>query len=268
MSIKRFVLVALSISVLLLPITGMASQTGCPEHFANGIAPDFINQKLTAKAREICYSGFAINHSGVTRTPLYAAEHLTRERILQGKGMKRQSKFHPDEHLPRSERAELHHYAKSGYDRGHVAPSADMFDLQSQFECFTLANMVPQVPENNRGPWEGIESAVRMMAKSKGDIYVVTGPIYQGSDIQQIVGAVMVPTKLFKAVYDPQRKEAGTYLVDNAADAQPQKISVEELEKIVGISIFPSVEDSVKSRLMRLPDPRSYKERKRKGGRG
>ena len=77
----------------------------------------------------------------------------------------------------------------------------------------------------------------------------------------------MVPTKLFKAVYDPQRKEAGAYLIDNAADAQPQKISVEELEKIVGISIFPSVEDSVKSRLMRLPDPRSYKERKRKGGR-
>ncbi len=268
MSIKRFFLVVLSTSVLLLPVRGMASQTSCSEHFFDGQAPDLINQKLTAKTREICYSGFALKHSGVTRTPLYAAEHLTRERILQGKGMKRQSKFHPDEHLPRSERAELHHYAKSGYDRGHVAPSADMFDPQSQFECFTLANMVPQVPENNRGPWEGIESAVRMMAKSKGDIYVVTGPIYQGSNIEQIGGAVMVPTKLFKAVYDPQRKEAGAYLIDNAADSQPEKISITELEKIIGISIFPSVEENVKSRLMRLPDPKSYKERKRKGGRG
>lgn len=254
------------VSALAIPPV-MAAQTGCPEHYANGQAPDIVNQKLTAKTREVCYSGFAVKHSGLTRTPLYAAEHLTRDRILQGKGLKRQSKFHPDDHIPRSERAELHHYAKSGYDRGHVAPSADMFDMQSQYECFSLANMVPQVPENNRGPWEGIESAIRMMAKSKGDLYVVTGPIYQGSDIQQIGGSVMVPTKLFKAVYDPQRKEAGAYLIDNAADAQPQKVSVEELEKIVGISIFPSVEDSVKSRLMRLPDPRSYKERKRKGGR-
>ena len=245
-----------------------AGQTECPEHFSGGQAPDFINQKLTAKSREVCYSGFALKHSGITRTPLYAAEHLTRERILQGKGLKRQSQFHPDDNIPRSERAELRHYARSGYDRGHVAPSADMFDLQSQFECFSLANMIPQVPENNRGPWEGIESAVRMMAKSKGDIYVVSGPIYQGSNIEQIGGAVMVPTTLFKAVYDPQRKEAGAYSIDNTADAQPEKISIVELEKITGISIFPSVDENVKSRLMRLPEPRSYKERKRKGGRG
>ncbi len=244
-----------------------AGQTACPEHFADGHAPELINQKLTAKTREVCYSGYAIKHSGVTRTPLYAAEHLTRDRLMQGKGLKRQSKFHPDENIPGSERAELHHYARSGYDRGHVAPSADMFDMQSQYECFSLANMVPQVPENNRGPWAGIESAVRMMAKSKGDLYVVTGPIFQGGDVQQIGDAVMVPTKLFKAIYDPQRKEAGAYLIDNTADAQPRKVTIEELEKIAGISMFPSVEDSVKSRLMRLPDPRSYKERKRKGGR-
>lgn len=267
MSIKRLFLVALSISCLLLSDIGMASQTNCPEHFNDGQAPDIINQKLTAKTRDVCYSGFALKHSGVTRTPLYAAEHLTRDRILQGKGLKRQSKFHPDENIPRSERAELYHYARSGYDRGHVAPSADMFDIQSQYECFSLANMVPQVAENNRGPWGGIESAVRMMAKSKGDLYVVTGPIFQGGDVQQIGDAVMVPTKLFKAIYDPQRKEAGAYLIDNTADAQPQKVTIEELEKMAGISMFPSVEASVKSRLMRLPDPRSYKERKRKGGR-
>ena len=225
-------LAALTIVSLLAASPVKAQQTGCPEHFANGQPPDFINQKLIAKTREICYSGFAVKHSGVTRTPIYAAEHLTRDRIFQGKGLKRQSKFHPDENIPRSERAELRHYAKSGYDRGHVAPSADMFDIQSQYECFSLSNMVPQVPENNRGPWEGIESAVRMMAKSKGDLYVVTGPIYHGSNIEQIGGSVMVPTKLFKAIYDPQRKEAGAYLIDNTADAQPQKVTIEELEKI------------------------------------
>ena len=258
--------VALISSLAIAP--ALASQTGCPEHFTDGQAPDLINQKLAAKTREVCYSGFALKHSGVTRTPLYAAEHLTRDRLMQGKVLKRQSQFHPDENIPRSERAELHHYARSGYDRGHVAPFADMFDMQSQHECFSLANMVPQVPENNRGPWEGIESAVRMMAKSKGELFVITGPIYQGSNIEQIGGAVMVPTKLFKAVYDPQRQEAGAYLIDNAANAQPQKLSIDELEKITGISIFPSVEENVKSRLMHLPEPKSYKERKRKGVRG
>lgn len=243
-----------------------AAQSGCPEHFADGEAPDFINQKLSVKAREVCYSGFAVEHSGVTRTPLYAAEHLTRDHLLEGKGLKRKNQFHPDDHIPASERAELRHYARSGYDRGHMAPSADMFDPQAQYESFTLANMVPQVPENNRGPWEGIESAVRKMAKSKGELYVVTGPIFQGSSIERIGGAVMVPTKLFKAIYDPKRKEAGAYLIDNADKAVARKVSVEELEKVAGISIFPSVEDNVKKRLMNLPGPKSFKERKRKRG--
>ena len=244
-----------------------AAQTSCPEHFLGGQAPDIINQKLTTKAREVCYSEFGLMHSGVTRTPLYAAEHLTLGRLALAKTMKRHSKFFPDPNIPVSERAELRHYARSGYDRGHMAPSADMPDEKSQQECFSLANMVPQDPANNRGVWEGIESAVRKLAKTRGELYVVTGPIFQGEKLQRIGGAVMVPTLLFKAVYDPRRNEAGAYLVDNDEGAQPQKISVSQLEKLAGISIFPSVSERVKSRAMSLPDPKSYKERRRRGGR-
>jgi endonuclease G, mitochondrial len=188
------ILVALAALALTVSVS-IAGQTACPEHFANGQAPDLINQKLAAKTREICYSGFALKHSGITRTPLYSAEHLTRDRLLQGKGLKRQSKFFPDPKIPVSERAELRHYARSGFDRGHVAPSGDMFDLQSQQECFSLANMVPQEPSVNRGVWEGVESATRKLAKDRGELYVVTGQIYTGK-IQQIGGAVMVPTQM------------------------------------------------------------------------
>jgi endonuclease G len=254
----------LLLSYLAATAIAFAGQTSCPEHYAQGQAPEIVNQKMTAKTREICYSGYGSMHSGVTRTPLYSAEHLTRDRLLQGKGLKRQSKFFPEPSIPASERAELYHYARSGFDRGHVAPSADMFDLQSQQECFSLANIVPQVPENNRGPWEGIESAVRKMAKDRGDIYVVTGPIFQGSNLQRIGGAVLVPTQLFKAVLDPARQEAGAYLIDNTIDARPQKITVAELEKIAGFDVFPSVTQQVKQKGMNLPDP---KERKRKRGR-
>ena len=90
------------------------------EHFADGQAPDLINQKLSVKTQEICYSGYAVEHSGVTRTPLYAAEHLTRDRLTQGKGLKRHNQFHPDEYIPESDRAELHHYAHSGYELNEI----------------------------------------------------------------------------------------------------------------------------------------------------
>jgi endonuclease G len=252
------------LSFIILSSASFAAQTNCPEHFYNGEAPDLINQKLSVKTKDICYSGFALKHSGVTRTPLYAAEHLTRERLSQAKGLKRSSKFYPDPNLPYSERAELHHYAKSGFDRGHVAPSGDMPSPESQQECFTLANMVPQEPSVNRGIWEGVESATRKLAKDRGDLYIVTGPIYTGSSVQMIGGAVMVPTQMFKAIYDPIRNEAGAYLVDNAEGAQVQIISISELETLSGISVFPSISAEVKNKVMRLPQP---KERKRKGKR-
>lgn len=252
------------VAICLFASTAIAAKTSCPEHYAGRQAPDFINQKLTEKTQEVCYSGYGLMHSGVTRTPLYSAEKLTRLNLLQGKGLKRQSKFHPDDHIRPSDRAELRHYARSGYDRGHVAPSGDMFDMQSQFESFSLANMVPQEASVNRGIWEGIESSVRKFAKERGELYVVTGPLFQGSNLQRIGGAVMVPSHLFKAIYDPSRKESGVYLVENAPGATASKLSVAELESMAGMNIFPSLDQRTKERLMRLPDP---KERKRRGGR-
>jgi len=266
-SLTNFRAVILAASLVLATTISNAAQTSCPDHFAGGEAPDIINQKLTSKVREVCYSEFGLLHSGVTRTPLYSAEHLTRERLMLAKSMKRKSKFYPDPSIPVSERAELHHYARSGYDRGHMAPSADMSNEMSQQECFSLANMIPQDPEVNRGKWEGIESTVRKLTKERGELYVVTGPIYKGGQLQRIGGAVMVPTQIFKAIYDPKRKEAGAYLIDNATGAQPQKMSIADLEKISGISIFPSISARAKSGVMQLPEPKSYRERMGKGGR-
>ena len=80
-------LLPLIIAVLFLSSLALAAPTSCPEHFASGQAPDLINQKLAAKTKDLCYSEFALKHSGVTRTPLYAAEHLTRERLTQAKGL-------------------------------------------------------------------------------------------------------------------------------------------------------------------------------------
>jgi endonuclease G, mitochondrial len=263
--LKRFSYLVAVLSLFMAVAVSNAAQTHCPDHFAGGQAPDLVNQKLSGKSREVCYSEFGLLHSGITRTPLYSAEHLTRNRLGLAKTMRRNSKFFPDPNIPLSERAELLNYARSGYDRGHVAPSGDMPDAKSQQECFSLANMIPQDPKNNRGVWEGIESAVRTLARERGELYVVTGPIYQGAQLQRIGGVVMVPTQLFKAVYDPRTKEAGAYLIDNTGTARPETITIAELEKVTGISVFPSVSDSVKNRPMRLSEPNAHKERRKRG---
>ena len=228
------------LAILVLVSSAIAADTNCPEHFAGGKAPDLLNPELAVMAREVCYSGYAVMHSSVTRTPIYAAEHLTRERLLQAKGLKRQNSFHTDQNVPKSERAELHHYAKSGYDRGHMAPSADMFDKQSQYESFSLANMVPQIPSNNRGVWAKIEAEVRSLVMERGNLYVVTGPIFDDKKRSKIGDAVAVPIKLFKAVKDVQRHETWVYLIDNSANGINVLISIHDLEGIAKIRVFPT----------------------------
>ena len=239
-----------------------AAPSACGQHYAQGAAPDILNSQLSSGTRELCYGGFGVMHSKLSRTALWSAEHLTRARLDQARGLIRASKFHVEDRLPADERAELRDYAKSGYDRGHLAPSADMPDMRQQQESFSLANMVPQNPENNRVLWEGIESATRSMAKQRGELYVISGPMFQGSSLKQLNGRVLVPTHLFKVIYDPRTSEAGAYVVQNVATSNYETMSVAALERMAGINLFPAMPDSVKQRPMQLPAPVSYDKRR------
>lgn len=230
------------------------AQNGCSDEFFGAQPPIIVNTKLSTNTRELCFTSFAILHSGISKTPIYAAEHLTRERIRAQS--ERTNDFHPEERLSPDERSELEDYARSGFDRGHMAPSADMPDERSQHESFSLSNMVPQDPKNNRGIWSAIEGATRHLTNVKGEVYVVTGVIFEGNSIQRIGGRVMVPSKLFKAIYDPTSGEAGAYLVQNTETSDYTTISIADLERISGIKVFPFMDKQMQKNAMSLPEPR------------
>jgi len=82
---KNRILLVASFFISVFACQSFAAQTSCPEHFASGQAPDLVNQKLSAKTRDVCYSGVALKHSGITRMSLYSAEHLTRDRTRESK---------------------------------------------------------------------------------------------------------------------------------------------------------------------------------------
>jgi endonuclease G len=71
----------------------------------------------------------------VTLTPLWAAEHLTREAVEASRTFGRTSTFHAERALPKGERAELKDFEGSACDRGHMAPSEDMPDPATQREA-------------------------------------------------------------------------------------------------------------------------------------
>lgn len=245
---------AIALLVTLCFSASQASAQGCPQHFFQGTPPSLINPKLTPKTRQLCYSEFALLHSGLTRTALWVAEHLTPGRAAGARELDRVNNFHPDPNLPPDERAELSDYVRSGYDRGHMAPAGDMATPQGMAESFSLANMVPQNGDNNRNLWESIERAVREYSE-RHEVYVVTGPLFQGENLQSLKGRVLVPTHVAKAVYDPQRNAGAAYLTPNQPGDAYKVISLAELQQLSGIDAFPQVAASVKQTAMELPVP-------------
>ncbi|MEO5348321.1 MAG: DNA/RNA non-specific endonuclease [Magnetococcus sp. YQC-3] len=154
---KRVALFAVSLAEHLVVGTAHASKTECPDQFVVGSATDIINPTLVPKTGSLCFRQFAVLHSGVTRLPLWSAEQLTKAHIKAAKGQERINLFHDEERRPASVRANLDDYKQSCLDRGNMPPSGDMPDEQSRAKSFNMANMVPQVPENDCGVWTHIE---------------------------------------------------------------------------------------------------------------
>ena len=238
------------------PTISNAQNTACLNHFAEQKAPIITKPALQTKTLGLCFEAFAVLHSGISRTPLWSAEYLTRASLRAAREVQREDNFHAEASLPQEDQAQLSDYAHSGFDRGHMSPAADMPTVQAQIESFSLANIVPQNRQNNQLLWAAIESATRHIVQQRGELYVITGPLFEGEQINRINNRVFIPTHIFKAVYDPQAKEAAAWLAPNVEGNAYQVMSVAELEKRLNINLFPALPDSVKSHTMELPEPR------------
>ncbi|MGM8898677.1 MULTISPECIES: DNA/RNA non-specific endonuclease [unclassified Psychrobacter] len=251
--LKDSTMMAIFVIVVGLSSAQAAEFTQCNQSFYGGIYPEFTNDKLSAKTQPLCMDGFAVMYSGVSRTPLWSAEHLTRKRLQQAKDIDREDSFHEESRVPKSARASLSDYSGSGYDRGHLAPNADMATRSQQYDSFSLANIAPQSPRNNRYIWRNIESATRYLTQQYGEVYTVTGVAFTNKKTKQLAGRVLVPSHFFKAVYIPATNQAGVYYAPNDESERIEIISVDELTAKTGIDVLPALDIQTKTQALELP---------------
>lgn len=146
-------------------------------------------------------------------------------------------------------------YAKSGYDRGHLAPAADMkWSEDVMKESFYFSNMSPQVPSFNRGVWKKLEEKVRDWAVIYDSILVVTGPIL-ASDLEKIgPNEVCVPKAYYKVIIDFKKESSKAigFILPNEASKEELihfAITVDEVEKATGIDFFFQFNDDFEEKL-------------------
>ncbi len=112
----------------------------------------------------------------------------------------RQDDFRPDPALPAGWYQVLDNdYSGSGYDRGHMTPSGDRTrSVPDNSATFLMTNIVPQLADNNQGPWNDFENYCRTLAQSGNEIYIVSGVVGNIGTIAS--GRVVVPQYTWKVV--------------------------------------------------------------------
>jgi len=250
---KRIARVNARAIVMMLAVFVVAMTTPLPA-FARDIperCKEFLEYGLPdTQGALLCRTGFALAHDETKKAPLWVAQRMTPERLVNR--VSRRDRFAPDPELPKGKRAELDDYRNSGYDRGHMAPAADMrWSAQAMEESFYLSNMAPQVgPGMNRGIWSDIESTIRKWVASRGELFIYTGPIYDTLTPSRIgPNQVAVPTHFYKVVFDPVRVDTIAFVVPNAP--QPNRrieefiTSVRDIETRTGLNFLSNINPAV-----------------------
>jgi endonuclease G len=177
---------------------------------------------------------------------------LTDSMVING-GSERSNKFKVDK-LVSTGSAKSTDYTKSGYDRGHLCPAADMdFNPIAMEESFLMSNICPQAPDFNRGIWKELETEVRSWAKKEHKLYVVTGPVF--NDNKGTIGSdeVLVPGYFFKILYEEtDQPKIIAFVFPNRKSDRPLAdfaVTIDEAEKLTGFDFFSQIPDELENKL-------------------
>lgn len=196
------------------------------------------------------YEGFNVSFNPAHHQPNYSSWELTREEV-DGTG-ERKSNFRADKDVYCC--PTLADYRNSGYDRGHMAPAADMkWSTQAMADCHYLTNICPQDHKVNGGIWNTLENKCRAWAERDSAIIIICGPVlsdYMPKTVGQ--SQVSVPARFFKVVLAPfanPPRAVGFIIPNYPVDAtlESMSMSVDDVEAATGFDFFSALPDDIEN---------------------
>jgi len=217
-----------------------------PRVYQKDIHPNKIKDleipKTNPRDSIIRHLGYSLLYNEKHEQASWVAYQLTKFETT--KLFDRENDFRPDP-LVKTLTAINSDYEGSGYDKGHLAPAADMgWSEESMSESFYFSNMSPQAPNFNRGIWKKLEELVRYWAIEIDSIYIVTGPVLEDSLLSiGKTNKVSVPKYYYKIILDyslPKVNGIGFILPNQGSKAPLQEyaVSIDSVEKFTGIDFF------------------------------
>lgn len=221
--------------------------------FISGNKGDGIEIPSTQNLEHIvCHTGYCLEYDHNSKLAKWVAYELTNSET-QGT-FKRDDNFSPDPLITKNS-ASLDDYKKSGYDRGHLAPAADMkWSAEAMRESFYLSNMSPQDKSFNRGIWKKLEEQVRDWAIENKSVYITTGPILEPNLPTIGANKIPIPKAFYKVILDysqPDIKAIG-FIIPNQGSTLPLStfaLSIDAIEKQTHIDFFSKIPDEIETQI-------------------
>jgi len=195
---------------------------------------------------------FALSYAEKYECPEWVAYILTKESLNLPKA-KRLESFESDPSIATGSASDAD-YRRSGFDRGHQVPSADMsFDTEAMSQTYLFSNICPQDHVFNKGVWRELEEQSRDWARKFRKLYIVNGAIWTSHP--EAIGSdhVAVPSAFYRVLLDNEEpeKKAIAFVIQNQISIKPLRsymISVDSLENLTGIHFFNDLPDQTSIR--------------------
>ncbi len=215
-----------------------------------GGAPKPGPQPNAPTFRVLTNIGYAVGYSDALGNPVWAAYHVRDLATIPVPGA-RPEKFEVDRRT--AARVAPDDYARSGYDRGHLAPNyaiATRYGAAAQRETFLMSNITPQLHALNAGLWKDLELRIATNYPARyGEVWVLTGPVF-GAAPQKLRGGVVVPEAFFLIVIDENEGKLRTLalLVPQTAPpgADPERYltNIDEIQRRTGLDFLSELDDA------------------------
>jgi len=214
--------------------------------------------ELEENEEVICHSAMCLLYSEKYKMAKWVV-HIISGDILDGK-VNRTNNFREDPKIPHTTVEEDFfvqipqsdgsiHFKGFGYDRGHLAPSADFkWSETALSESYYYSNITPQTPEFNRGKWAEIESFLRSYIYNNPNSYlhVVTAPVLKEGlpIIEKSVNKISIPEYHYKIAADLDKNVGIAFLVPQRDINYPIEwyaVTIDSIETLTGINFFPTL---------------------------
>lgn len=223
--------------------------------------PDSIPSQILA------YTGFTVSFNPVAHQPNYVAWELTAEETSGD--IARSSDFAPDPEIESC--PTLADYRRSGFDRGHMIPAADVkWSADAMTQSHLLTNISPQDHRLNAGAWASLESNCRDWAVRDSAIIIIAGPVLSDRMLRTIGSdnIIPVPERFFKVVLspysDPPRGIAFVMPNGNVpGGVQATATTIDEVEAITGFDFFGALPDEIEDEVERQCEYHVWQRKKR-----